>query len=292
MAALRLIQVPYDSGNRALRMGRGPFHFIENGAVEAAKEFVDDIESTVVEYQSDFPIEMEITFGLHREISRQVKASLDRGLFPLVLAGNCNSTVGALGGVGDPNVGLLWFDGHGDINTPDTTTSGFIDGMPVAIIIGDCWQALANSIPGFQALPERQVVLVGSRDLDSDELERLKKSSVGWVTTDSIRKLGVKAALTPLLDDWEGLISDVYVHVDMDVHDPSLAPTNSYQPIGGPSPEEVRDCIRSVSERFRIVGASITAFDPDCDRGDKGLKAGLSLISLLAELAGNQVPGS
>ena len=269
-------------------MGRGPFHLVKNGALDSVGEIIDDVESVVVEYQAEVPIEVETTFGLHREISREVRTSLERGQFPLVLAGNCNSTVGAIGGVGNPEIALLWFDGHGDFNTPETTTTGFMDGMPVAMVIGACWHALTSSIPGFRALPERQVALVGSRELDEAERDRLEKSEIQLVTSNSIRELGPKGALAPVLHDWSGQVEDVYVHIDMDVHDPTLAPVNSYQPPGGPSPEEVQSCVRHVSEQFQIVGASVTAYDPDCDRDAKGLNAGIALIRLLAEIAKRQ----
>ncbi len=83
---------------------------------------------------------------------------------------------------------------------------------------------------------------------------------------------------------------DVYVHVDMDVHHPDLVPVNSYQPPEGLTPEEVQGCIRTIAGQLRLVGASVTAYDPDCDVDDKGLNAGLSLIELLAQLSHEQ-PG-
>ncbi len=75
-------------------MGRGPFHFVENGALDLVGQLVNDVETVVVEYHAEFPIEVETTFGLPREISREVRTTLEKRQFPLILAGNCNSTVG------------------------------------------------------------------------------------------------------------------------------------------------------------------------------------------------------
>lgn len=287
MPEMRVMQVPYDSGSRERRMGRGPFHLVNNGALDRAGRIVGDVESVVVDYQAAFPIEIETTFGLAREIAGQVRLARERGQFPLVLAGNCNSTVGAMAGAG-PGAALLWFDGHGDFNTPETTTSGFVDGMPVAMLVGHCWRAMTGTIPGFHPLPERRVALVGARDIDAAELERFRQSEIRLVDSAGIREAGAASALASVLDDWSTQVDKVYLHIDMDVHDPSLAPANSYQPPGGPSPEEVRDCVRRVAERFRIAGASITAYDPDCDKAGAGLDTGLSLIELLAEIAAEQ----
>ena len=270
-------------------MGRGPFHLTENGALNLVGQIIDEVESVVIEYDTEFPIEVETTFGLQRLISKEVRIAVEKGQFPLILSGNCSSTVGAISGLRNFEMGLFWFDGHADLNTPDTTASGFIDGMSLAMLIGTCWQALTSSIPGFRALPERHVVLVGAREFDKAECDRLNRSEIRQVTSNSIRELGPRGALAPVLSDLSGQLKNVYLHIDMDVHDAKLAPVNPYQSSGGASSGEIQKCVRSISEQFQIVGASITAYDPDCDEDDKGLDAGLALIRLLAEIAKRQV---
>lgn len=288
MSGLRLIQVPYDSGHRERRMGRGPFHLARNGALEAIRESIDDIEDVIVEHESAFPMETESTFGLAAAIAEHTRTARSRSRFPLVLAGNCSSTVGAAAGFDGELPALLWFDGHPDFNTPETTPSGFIDGMGMAMLTGACWRAVTDAIPGFSPLPEKRVALVAARDIEGGERERLQHSEVRLVTCESLQDAGPASALAPVLDDWTGPVDSVYLHIDMDVHDPALAPVNPYQPPGGPSPDTVRDCVHHVAERFRIAGASITAFDPDCDRDDKGLRTALDLIRTIAAIAARQ----
>lgn len=284
MSGLRLIQVPYDSGHRDRRMGRGPFHLARNGALPAIRESVDDVHETVVEHEIPFPMETETTFGLAAGIAREVREARARSEFPLVLAGNCSATVGAAAGFDGAPLALLWFDGHADFNTPETTTSGFVDGMGMAMLTGGCWRAATAAIPGFIPLPERRVALVGARDIDDGERERLQESEVRHVTVEALDANG-SLALAPALDDWSGRVRDIYLHIDMDVHDPALAPVNPYQPPGGPSPETVRECVLHVAQRFNIAGASITAYDPDCDRDDKGLDTAIALIRTIADIA-------
>ncbi len=149
---LRLIQVPYDSGGRNRRMGQGPIRFVERGALERVNEIAGSVEPVAIEFKEDFPIEISTTFGLLRAIAHQVGVASNQGRFPLTLAGNCHSTVGALGGIESNKYGLVWFDAHGDFNTPETTTTGFMDGMPVAMAVGHCWKALTSSITVYERL--------------------------------------------------------------------------------------------------------------------------------------------
>ena len=123
-------------------MGRGPSHFVANGLLQRLKEPGESVVEVVIESKNNFPIEVGTTFELQREISNQVKLALANDEFPLILSGNCSSTVGALAGFESRNLALIWFDAHGDFNTPETTTSGFLDGMALSIIVGHCWKSL------------------------------------------------------------------------------------------------------------------------------------------------------
>ena len=285
---IRLIQVPYDSGHRNRRMGQGPFHFAAKGVAENLAEIAGSVKAVVVECNDPFPTEIATTFRLQRAISEQVQTALTESAFPLILSGNCDSTVGALGGFASHRLGLIWFDGHGDFNTPETSTSGFLDGMGVAMVTGHCWSAMTESIPGFHPLTEDRVALVGVRDLYEVEYSRLLKSEITLVQYEKMRDDGAIEVLEQVLHAWSGKLDGVYVHVDMDVHNPTLAPVNSYQPSEGLSPEEVQQCVRTIAANFRILGASVTAYDPDSDTAGKGLAAGLDLIYLLGEVARRQ----
>lgn len=283
--SIRIIQVPYDSGVRDQRMGRGPGHFIANGLVDRLLEIGESFAETVVEGKSSFPTEVGTTFELQVEISSQVKIALTHDEFPLILSGNCSSTVGALAGFESRNLALIWFDAHGDFNTPETTTSGFLDGMALSIIVGHCWKSAAQSIPGFQALPENRVAMIGSRDLDAAEEARFKESKIKLAPYEQLRDHGVVKPLNSVMDEWSGNIEGVYLHIDMDVLNPVFAPVNSYQPAGGLTPDEMQEIIESIAEKFPIAGASVTAYDPEVDRENKGLAAGLDLISLIVKVA-------
>lgn len=185
--AIYLLQVPYDSGHRARRMGRGPLHLVGRGRALDRLRGVepDDVRLVPVETGAVFPTEIGTAFELHRGVSGAVTGAMRDGALPLVLSGNCNSTVGTVSGMqaADPDapVGVVWFDGHGDCNTPDTFTGTFLDAMGLSTLTGRCWQALCATVPGFRPVPDENVVLVGAHGADRGALGVLAASGMTHV---------------------------------------------------------------------------------------------------------------
>src|SRR5262249_39623543 len=130
-----------------------------------------------------FPAEIRTAFVLSGLIAERVRASRRDGWFPLVLSGNCNAAVGTVTGCGYQNTAVVWFDAHGEATTPETTTSGFLDGMGISILTGQCWKTLACSILEFQPVSGDRIVLVGSRDLEAPEFELLDRVGVRRLTS-------------------------------------------------------------------------------------------------------------
>src|SRR5262249_19886505 len=156
-------------------------------------------------------------------------SAAEDGALPLVLSGNCNAAVGVLAGLQPTRPAVVWFDAHGDYNTPETTVSGFLDGMALAIATGRCWRSLASTVPGFEPSGEDQVALVGARDVDAGEAEILEKSAVRRIRVAEVRSAGVEAAFGPALAALESRSDSIYLHLDLDVLDPDEAPANPYR---------------------------------------------------------------
>jgi arginase len=129
-----IIQVPFDSGHKDKRMGCGPARLLkETSALQDAR----DVSTETVEIHDPFPLEVGTAFRLAGVLSDKVRRVRELDHFPLVLAGNCMSSIGTLAGLGDLRMGVIWLDAHGDFNTPETTSSGFLDGMALATVTGD-----------------------------------------------------------------------------------------------------------------------------------------------------------
>jgi len=95
-------------------------------------------------------------FALHGLLSEAVQEAVAQDHFPLILAGNCSSTVGTVSGLDKEGLGVVWLDAHGDYNTPETTTTGFLDGMALSVLTGMCWERMAEGVPGFEPYRNRE----------------------------------------------------------------------------------------------------------------------------------------
>ncbi|HEX6040499.1 arginase family protein [Longimicrobium sp.] len=146
---IRLIAVPYDSGIRGWRMGAGPDRLLDAGLEEQLRAAGHTVSAERVELAAEAVPEIRATFDLAARLSERVSAARAAGALPIVLAGNCASALGTLAGLADDEPGIVWLDAHGDFNTPETTRSGMLDGMALAIATGRCWTEMAGTIPGF-----------------------------------------------------------------------------------------------------------------------------------------------
>lgn len=282
-----IIVVPYDSGNPGLRMGQGPEHLLANGLIEALRSEGHRPSVTTLRHEGEPPAEVSTAFELQGLVSDQVRLALADGEFPMVLSGNCNTAaLGALAGFGREGLGIVWFDAHGEFNTPETTTSGFIDGMGLAIAVGHCWRQIAGGVPGFSPVPEENVVIAWVREVDLVEQERLEVSGVAVVGADLIQKDRARALAAPL-DRLKARVDRVYVHLDLDVLDAGkVGKANEFASEGGPDTEELEAALGMVGERFEVVACGIASYDPSFDQDGSVLCAALASANALTRRPG------
>jgi arginase len=255
---IALISAPYDSGYHKERLGFGPTVLMEtlsNGLMDSKLT----VRKEEISIATGFSTEVTTSFEVSRHVSRHVREALTRDEFPIVFTGNCNSAaVGTLSGIAE-EVGVIWFDCHGDFNTPDTTLGGYFDGMSISIITGETWKTMAASLDGFRPIEEKNIILVGARDLDPLEQKRLSSSEIKLITPAELKRN-------------ENVISknligtqSVYLHIDLDVLDPSFVKVNTYCTDGGLLPEQLCANIKSIKENYRIAAVAFTAYDPALD---------------------------
>jgi arginase len=279
---IHIIAVPYDSGHLGLRTGAGPKHLLNNGLGEALRSEERRPSVTIVRHERELMAEVATAFELHGLVSGRVRRALADGEIPLVLSGNCNTAVGTLSGVDPEGMGVVWFDAHGEFNTPETTTTGFIDGMGLAIAVGHCWKAMARGVPGFSAVPEENVVMAGVREVDPAEQERLSASDIAVVGADSMERQGLGALATGL-DALKARVDRVYVHLDLDVLDAEkVGKANELAVEGGPNEEEFQAMLGMVRERFEVSAFGIASYDPTFDVDGRVLRAAVASARSLA----------
>jgi arginase len=276
---ITILAVPYDSGAREARMGRGPGYLLGAGLAEALGAGGRDVAVEWVEAEVPLGAEIAAAFALGRALAPRVRDAAARGALPVVLSGNCIATLGALGGhdAARGDVGLVWLDAHGDLNTPDTTRSGFLDGMSLAAATGRSWRALAATIPGFAPLADDHVLLVGARDFDPEEGELVRRA-IRCVSPAAVRDGAVRDALGAL----HPAVRRLHIHLDLDVLDPGEARWNGFPPApGGLTAGEVREVIRAAASRLPIAGVTLSALDPDHDADGRARRAAIEVLGEL-----------
>lgn len=275
---IELFVVPYDSGMRAARMGAGPERLIESGLADRLAERGHEVSVTTIELPDGFfNSEISAAFNLYRQLADGVRRAFARDAFPIVLSGNCNSCLGTTAGI-EQELGVIWFDAHADFNTPDTTLSGFLDGMALSVLTGRCFHQLTETIPGFHTVSDDRVLLVGARDLDASEDAALNASGVTRVPAATVTS-ELASALRSLRQRWE----NVYLHLDLDVLDSSEGKANAYAVGGGLSVAQLEDAVRTLAREVRVRAVALTAYDPRADIDGRAGEAAMKVLLTVAD---------
>ena len=182
---------------------------------------------------------------LFAAVARAVAADVRRGGRPVVLTGDCAASLGIVAGLqaagADP--GIVWFDAHGDVQTPETTASGYLGGMPLRLLTGYRPELIAARL-GLYPVPEHRILLAGARDLDPPE--------VTYLSTAAIRRREVPALTAA---DLPG--GPLYVHVDLDVIDADGLPGLRYPVPGGPSAAQLAQSLRLLLATGRVAALAL-----------------------------------
>lgn len=262
--AFHAILVPYDLDALRHGSGAGPEALASHGALEGlAVAGTTVIDPPSLRYgETGLPSrsasQVQQCFAIDAAIARAVRPVCDGGAIPIVLSGNCHACLGTLSGLGT-RASIIWFDAHGDLNTPETSETGYFDGMALATALGWGWTAMSRQIPGFSAADEIDALLVGGRDLDAGERRLLEQSRV--------RHHAPAALADRISSDLEHALSGpqphrAYVHLDLDVFDPSVMRANRFDAPGGVTIPWLEAALGEVRRRHEIAAVGVTAYDP------------------------------
>ena len=230
-----------------------------------------------------------------------VDEASSRDSFPLVVAGNCNVTLGVQAGLqraGDGDAALVWLDAHGDFNTPATTETGYLDGMPLAMLCGRAHrEAVERELGGRAARRgDASSTRAAATSTARSSIPCSRPPSSSWTATScasgdrrrpsprrstrSPRNAATSTALEP--HD----APQAHLHVDLDVLDPTAAPGVTFPSPRGLSAAQLLEVIDLVRERFTLVAVTVTSFTPDRDEAGTTLAAGLAVLQrVTTELA-------
>jgi arginase len=290
---IRIIGVPMDLGASRRGVDMGPSALRVAGLQARLKQInhhVEDIGNIIVkqpeemhygEKNAKYLAEiLETCTGL----AEMVQKSLDEGLLPLVLGGDHSIAIGSVTGVAahmrakNQRLGYIWLDAHGDMNTPESSPSGNVHGMPLAAVMGYGPPEITE-LAGFKPKVEpRNVSLVGIRDLDSKERRLVKESGVHIFTMRDIDERGMRDVMAEALrfagDDTGG----VAVSLDMDFVDPSDAPGVGTPVRGGVTYREAHLAMELIADSKMMVSLELVEINPVIDLHNKTATLGVELV--------------
>jgi arginase len=297
MKPVHIIGVPLDlgGGRRGVDMGPSAFRIAGLGdrITALGRTVVDkgDLPAPIAETQQPADPRKRYVQEI-AAVCRQVYASaldsLDAGALPLVLGGDHSLGAGSVAAsaawtsrTSDKPLGLIWVDAHGDMNTPETTTTGNVHGMPLAALLGQDPRELAIIGLTPSVLPQH-TVLVGIRNLDEREKDRIRASGVYVFTIKDIDRDGIASVAERALALASAETGGVHVSFDMDVCDPSIAPGVGTPVKGGLDYREAHLLMEMVADSKRLIALDVVEVNPTLDvrNGTAELGTELALSAL------------
>ena len=219
-------------------------------------------------------------------VAEEVERARRDGLLPLVLGGDHSIAIGTLSGLAAAGPGgVLWLDAHGDLNTPETSPTGNVHGMPLAAVLGICGGAFARDGLRLPAVDPKRVALVGVRSLDPGEQALVRDLGIAVYTISDLDRRGVEPVLEEALARIEGG-SFVHVSVDLDVVDPEVAPGVGDPVRGGLSYREAHLALELVAEAGILDSIELVEVNPIRDH--ENTTAGLT-VELAASALGDRI---
>lgn len=219
--------------------------------------------------------------ALNGEIAAAVAEGLREGRRVVAVGGNCVHFPGVIGGLQDvygpvARIGLVWFDAHGDFNTPRTTPSGMLGGMPVAVTAGLCYPTWREGAHVAAPLPTDRIVMVDVRNLDPAEEQLIRATEVQIA-----RVADGFAGDAPLVEAVGRLAAGcdhLYLHVDADILDATLTPNHPTREPGGPGVTETLDAIGAALDTGKVAAFGLVSVNLDGEGGVISRQSALALL--------------
>ncbi len=218
-----------------------------------------------------------------QDLAREVRAIVRRGQLPVVLGGDHSLSIGSVGGVAQASrIGVIWLDAHGDFNTPGTSPSGNVHGMPLAVLagLGDARLVAAAGEP--PAVSPDRIALIGARSLDAGEQELLREQGVTVYAMESIDTRGIAAVVEEAVTRLTARADRLHVSLDVDVLDPREAPGVGTPVPGGLTYREARLAMEIIAASGRLGSLDVVEVNPILDeRNATGRLASELVLSAL-----------
>ena len=294
MSFIRIIGVPMDLGASRRGVDMGPFAVRCTDLRERLVQIghtVDDIGNVPVPFREDAERGAQRGaryLGAITEVCRTIAAhtqqAVAEGKVPLVLGGDHALAAGSVAGAAahfaasNQRIGLIWLDAHGDLNTPSSSRSGNVHGMPLAHLLGHGDSALATVAGVRPAVRPENVALVGIRDLDEPEREHIDKWKLRTMTMRAIDERGVRSVMEEAIAVASDGTAGIWVSFDLDCVGPEAAPGVGTAVPGGMTYREAHLAMEMLADTKKIIGVDLVEVNPVLDEHNRTAAVGAELL--------------
>lgn len=295
---ISIIGVPMDLGQSRRGVDMGPSAIRYAGVTDMLEQLtytINDLgdipitrpSETVIDRDSNLKNLDQITEA-NQQLAEKVDREITNGHFPLILGGDHSIAIGSLAGVSKhyDNLGVIWYDAHGDLNSSETSPSGNIHGMPLAVSLGIGHEKLTNILGYTPKVRPENIVIIGARSLDPGERELVREKGIKVFTMHEIDRQGMANVIEETIAYLKARTDGVHLSLDLDGLDPSEAPGVGTPVLGGMTYRESHLAMEMLFESEIVTSAEFVEVNPILD--DKNKTATLA-VALMGSLFGEKL---
>lgn len=288
--AIDIISAPSTFGQRKLGVDLGPTAIRYAGLISRLKQLdldvydKGDIKVPAVNIEKFHSEQKGLRnydeiIDVNQKLNKEVSASIENNRFPLVLGGDHSIAVGSVSAISKHynNLGVIWYDAHGDLNIPEESPSGNIHGMPLRILTGEGPKELLEL--NSNVIKPENIVLIGMRDLDKGERQFIKDHNIKTFTMSDIDKLGIKEVIENTIEYLKSRnVDGVHLSLDVDALDPLETPGTGTRVLGGLSYRESHFALELLHQSHLISSMDLVEVNPLIDSNNHTAEQAVSLV--------------
>ncbi|EOB7941319.1 TPA: arginase [Staphylococcus aureus] len=288
--AIDIIGAPSTFGQRKLGVDLGPTAIRYAGLISRLKQLdldvydKGDIKVPAVNIEKFHSEQKGLRnydeiIEVNQKLNKEVSASIENNRFPLVLGGDHSIAVGSVSAISKHynNLGVIWYDAHGDLNIPEESPSGNIHGMPLRILTGEGPKELLEL--NSNVIQPENIVLIGMRDLDKGERQFIKDHNIKTFTMSDIDKLGIKEVIENTIEYLKSRnVDGVHLSLDVDALDPLETPGTGTRVLGGLSYRESHFALELLHQSHLISSMDLVEVNPLIDSNNHTAEQAVSLV--------------
>ncbi|GGB35540.1 arginase [Virgibacillus dakarensis] len=290
---MSIIGVPMDLGQNRRGVDMGPSAMRYAGAIERLQRLQYNVSDL-----GDIPINrpdgkddkrdgnlrnlQQVAEG-NQALAEMVDQEIGKNRFPLIFGGDHSIAIGSLSGIAKhyKNLGVIWYDAHGDLNCGETSPSGNIHGMPLAVSLGIGHEKLTNMLHYQPKVKPENIVIVGARSLDPGERELIREKGIKVYTMHEIDRIGMTKVMQETIDYLQERTDGVHLSLDLDGLDPSEAPGVGTPVLGGLTYRESHLAMEMLAEADILTSAEFVEVNPILDDKNKTATVAVGLMGSL-----------